>query len=115
MPYFSPKTRTGCATKGNRITPNGGKLTPPIKRNMLEARARTNLLMTSNRSMGMDRWKCLVFGSGKGEQRHAASSFYSGGQQPLVARAVSGDSTGRHFPPFRNKLSDRPQIFIIDC
>jgi hypothetical protein len=47
-PYLRPNNSTGCATNGKAITPSGGKLMPLRNSTTLEAKARVNLLMTSN-------------------------------------------------------------------
>jgi hypothetical protein len=55
MPYLTPYMSTGWTTNGNKITPSGGIANPLKKITTLEAKARKNLLMTSNRRIAVDR------------------------------------------------------------
>jgi hypothetical protein len=84
-----------------------------MNRNMLAAKAKQNLLVTSNRGIRIDQRKTLVFGSSEGEQSHAARALDGGRQQALMAGAVSGDPARRHLASFGNKLRDHSEILVV--
>src|SRR6516165_10011877 len=112
-PYLRPNSSAGCATNGKAITPSGGKLMPLRKSTTLEAKARVNLLMTSNFGIALTD-KRLAFRGGERQQRDTARSFDGGCQHTLVTGAIAGNPARCHFSPFRNELGNHPQVLVID-
>lgn len=114
IPCLKPNESTGWGTRGMRMIPIAGRITPLIRRNTEEVKARKNLPMTSSRCIGPHLDKSLALGRCEGKQSHAPRPFDGRREQPLVTGTIPRDSAWGHLPTLRHELGNHSDIFVVD-